>query len=294
MTFLQLALDGIALGSAYALVAAGFVLTLNASRAVNFAHGDLVMVGGFAAVVLFQFLSIGGSGGGLPILLLVLLGMLLLGLLLAVVAFLPLRGRPVVAVFVSTIAVGIILQNAATAWFGAQPRVGPSLIGGGLVEIAGLRLGRQGLAVIAVAAIVYLGLYLLLAKTQLGRQLRAAAQDPAMAEALGIPVTRMILTAFALSAALAGAAGVLLSNSYFVSPTEGNNLMLKAYIAATIGGWGRLHGAALGALGIGLFETVAATLISPIAAEALLYAALLAVLAFKPSGLFGEQAGSRA
>jgi len=294
VSFLQLALDGIALGSAYALVAAGFVLTLNASRAVNFAHGDLVMVGGFAAVLLFQLLSPVGWGVGLPILLLVLLAMLLLGLLLAAVAFLPLRGRPVVAVFVSTIAVGIILQNAATSLFGAQPRVGPSLIGGGLVEIAGLRLGRQGLAVIAVAAIVYLGLFLLLAKTQLGRKLRAAAQDPAMAEALGIPVTRMILTAFALSAALAGAAGVLLSNSYFVSPTEGANLMLKAYIAATIGGWGRLHGAALGALAIGLFETVAATLAGPVAAEAMLYVALLAVLAFKPSGLFGEQAGSRA
>lgn len=294
MSFLQLALDGIALGSAYALVAAGFVLTLNASRAVNFAHGDLVMVGGFAAVVLLSLLPPNLPLPGLVILLLVLLLLGVVGLLLAGVAFLPLRTRPVVAVFVSTIAVGIILQNAATAWFGAQPRVGPSLVGGGLVEIAGLRLGRQGLAVIAVAAIAYAGLYILLAKTQLGRKLRAAAQDPAMAEALGIPVTRMILTAFALSAALAGAAGVLLSNSYFVSPTEGANLMLKAYIAATIGGWGRLHGAALGALAIGLFETVAATLAGPVAAEAMLYGALLAVLAFKPSGVFGEQAGSRA
>jgi branched-chain amino acid transport system permease protein len=294
VNLLQLALDGIALGSAYALVAAGFVLTLNASRAVNFAHGDLVMVGGFAGVVLMSVLSPSLALPGLVILLLVLLLLGMVGLLLAGVAFLPLRGRPVVAVFVSTIAVGIILQNAATAWFGAQPRVGPSLVGGGLVEIAGLRLGRQGLAVIAVAAIAYAGLYILLAKTQLGRRLRAAAQDPAMAEALGIPVTRMILTAFALSAALAGAAGVLLSNSYFVSPTEGANLMLKAYIAATIGGWGRLHGAALGALFIGLFETVAATLAGPVAAEAMLYVALLAVLAFKPSGLFGEQAGSRA
>ena len=230
MPFLQLALDGIALGSAYALVAAGFVLTLNASRAVNFAHGDLVMVGGFAAVLLFQLLSPIGGGGGLPILLLVLLLMALVGLLVAAVAFLPLRRRPVVAVFVSTIAVGIILQNAATAWFGAQPRVGPSLIGGGLVEFAGLRLGRQGLAVIAVAAIAYAGLYLLLARTQLGRKLRASAQDPAMAEALGIPVTRMILIAFALSAVLAGAAGVLLSNSNFVSPTEGANRMPFACI----------------------------------------------------------------
>lgn len=290
MTLIQLALDGIALGAAYALVAAGFVLTLNASRAVNFAHGELVMAGGFAAVLLMPLL-------GLPALLLlplVALLLALLGLLLGAVAFLPLRRRPAVSVFVSTIAAGIVLQNLATIWFGAQPRAGPSLLGGGLVAIGPIQLGRQSLAVVAAAAAIYLGLYLLLGRTQLGRRLRAAAQDPAMAEALGVPVTRMTLIAFALSAALAGIAGMLLANAYFVSPTEGGALMLKAYIAATIGGWGRLHGAALGALLIGLFETVAAGLLGPVAAEAMLYAALLAILFLKPSGLFGEQAGSRA
>lgn len=290
MTLNQLALDGIALGAAYALVAAGFVLTLNASRAVNFAHGELVMAGGFAAVFLSLLL-------GLPAMLLlplVALLLALLGLLLGAVAFLPLRRRPAVSVFVSTIAAGIVLQNLATLWFGAQPRAGPSLLGGGLVAIGPIELGRQSLAVIAAAAAIYLGLYLLLGRTQLGRRLRAAAQDPAMAEALGVPVTRMTLIAFALSAAVAGVAGMLLANAYFVSPTEGGALMLKAYIAATIGGWGRLHGAALGALLIGLFETVAAGLLGPVAAEAMLYAALLAILFLKPSGLFGEQAGSRA
>lgn len=290
MTLAQLVVDGVALGAAYALVAAGFVLTLNASRAVNFAHGDMVMAGGFLAVVLAGLLQL----PGIALLPFAVALMAVAGILLAAVAYLPLKRQPAVAVFVSTIAAGIMLQNAATAWFGAAPRAGPSLIGGGVVALGPFALGRQALSVIAVAAIAYLGLHLLLARTQLGRRLRAAAQDPAMAAALGIPVVAMTLTAFALSAALAGVAGLLLSNSFFVTPTEGGNLMLKAYIAATIGGWGRLNGAALGALLIGLFETVAATLVSQVAAEALLYAALLLILFLRPQGLFGEIAGSRA
>lgn len=290
MTTLQLLIDGIALGAAYALVAAGFVLTLNASRAVNFAHGDVVMAGGFLAVALAGLLPV----PGIVLLPAVVALMAAFGVLLGAVAYFPLRGRPAVSVFVSTIAVGIVLQNAATAWFGAAPRAGPSLLGGGTVDFGLLRLGRQAVAVIAVAALVYLGLHLLLSRTQLGRRLRAAAQDPGMAAAIGIDVTAMTALAFALSAGLAGAAGLLLSNSYFVTPTEGGNLMLKAYIAATIGGWGRLHGAALGALAIGLFETVVAAQFSAVVAEALLYCTLLAVLYFRPSGLFGERAGSRA
>jgi branched-chain amino acid transport system permease protein len=290
MITLQLLVDGVALGAAYALVAAGFVLALNASRAVNFAHGDLVMVGGFLAVVLATVLPV----PGIALLPAVVAIMAAVGLAVGALAYLPLRGRPVVSVFVSTIAVGIVLQNAATAWFGAQPRAGPSLLGGGVIELGWIRLGRQAVAAIAVAGLVYLGLHLLLNRTQLGRRLRAAAQDPAMAEALGVPVTAMTALAFAVSAALAGAAGLLLSNSFFVTPTEGGNLMLKAYIAATIGGWGRLNGAALGALLIGLFETAVAAQFSAVVAEALMYAALLAVLFVRPSGLFGERAGSRA
>lgn len=290
MTALQLATDGLALGAAYALVAAGFVLTLNASRAVNFAHGDTVMAGGFLAVALGGLIPV----PGIALLPIVLGLMALFGVALAWVAYFPLRGRPPASVFVSTIAAGIVMQNAATAWFGAAPRAGPALFGGGMLDLGFAALPRQGVATIAAAGAVYLGLHLLLAHTQPGRRLRAAAQDPGMAEALGIPVAAMTALSFALAAALAGAAGLLLSNSFFVTPAEGGNFMLKAYIAAAIGGWGRLHGAALGALLIGVFETAVATAASQVAAEALLYAALLLILLLRPSGLFGEAAGSRA
>jgi branched-chain amino acid transport system permease protein len=290
MSALQLAADGLALGAAYALVAAGFVLALNASRAVNFAHGDTVMAGGFLSVALAGVLPV----PGIALLPLVLGLMALFGVALAAVAYFPLRGRPPVAVFVSTIAAGIVLQNAATAWFGAAPRAGPPLVGGGAIELGFAVLPRQSAAMIAAAGLVYLGLRTLLTRTQTGRRLRAAAQDPGMAEALGIPVAAMTAISFAIAAALAGAAGLLLSNSFFVTPAEGGNFMLKAYIAAAIGGWGRLHGAALGALMIGVFETAVAAAFWQIWAEALLYAALLLILLFRPSGLFGEAAGTRA
>jgi branched-chain amino acid transport system permease protein len=128
----------------------------------------------------------------------------------------------------------------------------------------------------------------------LGRQLRATAEDRPMAAALGIPVRAMIALTFALAAALAGASGMLLGNQFFVTPTEGSALILKAYIAVVIGGWGSLEGAVAGALLVAAFETIVAALVSYTAALALLYAALIAILLLRPEGLFGEAAGRRA
>lgn len=286
----QLLLNGLALGSAYALAALGFVLVLNASRAVNFAHGDLVVAGGFVAIAAAMLLPV----PGLVLLPLVLAAMAVLGLLLSLAAYLPLRARPPVSVFISTIAVGIMLQNAVQLLFGAAPRAAPALLPGGPVEIAGLVASRQSLALILVAALLLGGLHLLLTRTQLGRRMRAAAEDPEMARALGIPVLRMTLLSFALAAALAGAAGLLLANRYFVTPSDGAVFMLKAYIATVLGGWGRLGGAALGALLIALFEVGVAAVLNQPAAEALLYLGVLGLLLLRPQGLLGEAAGRRA
>jgi branched-chain amino acid transport system permease protein len=157
-----------------------------------------------------------------------------------------------------------------------------------------LVIGRQALAVLVAAAVIVGALHLLLFRTQLGRKLRATAQDRVMAAAVGVPVNAMIALSFALAAALAGTAGMLLANQFFVTPAEGTNLMLKAYIAATIGGWGRLHGAVLGALLIALFEVIVAAWASYPVAEAMLYLTVLAILFVRPQGLFGEPAQRRA
>lgn len=287
---LQLLLNGLALGAAYALAALGFVLVLNATRAVNFAQGDLVMAGGFLAVALAAWLPL----PGILLLPAVLVLMALLGLLVSALAYLPLRNRPPTSIFISTIAVGVILQQSANALFGAAPRAGPPLVDGGFFALGGLAIARQSLALILVAVLLVGGLHLLLTRSQTGRRMRAAAQDPDMARVLGINPAVMAATSFALAAALAGAAGMLLANQYFVTPTSGGELMLKAYIAAVAGGWGRLMGAVLGALLIALFEVGVAAAVSYPVAEGLLYVALIALLFLRPQGLLGEAEGRRA
>jgi branched-chain amino acid transport system permease protein len=279
----QLALSTLALAAGYALVALGFVLVINAVGAVNFAHGDLVMAGGFIAVSLAGLLD----WPGIALVPLVVLATGALGLLLSLLAYFPLRRGPPAGIYVSTIAVGLLLQNAALNLFGAAPRRGPALAPDSPPVI-------QMLATIAVAAALLIGTHLLLRRSQLGRHLRATAQNPQMAEAIGIDTRRMIGLSFALAGALAGAAGLLLAPLQFVTPYDGANLIVKAYIAVVIGGWGRIGGAVLGALAIAVFEVAMAALVSQPAAEAALYGALLAVLWLRPHGLFGELAGERA
>jgi branched-chain amino acid transport system permease protein len=305
MTAPQLLLEVLALGAAYALVALGFVLILNATGAVNFSQGDLVMAGGFAAVVLADLLQV----PGLVLLPLLLVGMAALGVVVAVVAYLPLRRRPPEAVFISTIAVGIILQNGANHLFGAEPIAAPPLLGGGRVRFAGIDASVQSLAIIAVAALLIVGLHLLFAHTQFGRRLRATAQDREVAMAIGIPVDRMVAGTFAVGAALAGAAGLLLSNAFFVTPTAGGDYMVKAYIAIVIGGWGSIPGAVAGALLIAAFEVLYPSLpllipallrmpgsdgvFSQTSSTIVLDVAVLLILVARPQGLFGEAVRQR-
>jgi branched-chain amino acid transport system permease protein len=158
----------------------------------------------------------------------------------------------------------------------------------------GLALDRQSLAVIAVSIGLAALLWFVMRRTQLGRTLRATAEDREMAEALGIRTSAHVLAIFAAAAALAGAAGLLLAPRYFVTPVEGSALMLKAYVAVVIGGWGRWVGAVMGALIVAFFEVLAAAWMSQPVAEALLYAMVLAVLVLKPTGLMGEDQGRRA
>lgn len=293
---LQVLANALALGAAYALVALGFALVINATNAVNFAQGDMVMAGGFIAVTLAALWPV----PGIVLLPFVLAAMAELGLVLSAIAFFPLQTRPPTTVFISTIAVGIMLQNGTNAIFGAEPRAVPPLLDGGLVHIGPVVLSGQALAIIVVAALLIAAQHLLFTRTRLGQRLRATAQDRDMAAAIGIDVTRMIAITFALAAALAGAAGLLLANSFFVTPTDGTNYMLKAYIAVTIGGWGSIPGAVAGALLIALFEVVfpslpllvpglpASWLFSQTVATIILYLVLLIVLLFRPRGLLGE------
>lgn len=289
---LQLILNGISLGCAYALITLGFVLVINAIGAVNFAQGDFVMAGGFLTVILAEYVVADNfnpiRASGLIILPLVLIGMAFFGLLFSMIAYKPLKNRPPVTVFISTIAMGLIIQHSINAGFGPEPQIGPALISSGTITIGTLTISKQQISIILSASFLILCVSFLMNKTQLGRKLRAASQDSEMAETIGINGPQCISITFSVAIALAGAAGLLLSNQFFVTTSDGGLYMLKAYIAVTLGGWGRLDGAVIAALAIGLFEVIMATLVSYVVAEALLFGALLLVLLFRPSGLFAE------
>ncbi len=298
----QLLVSAAALGAAYALAALGFVLVLAATGAVNFAQGELVVAGGLVAVALASRL-----GWPMPLVMPLVVGAVaLLGVAIGGIAYWPLRDRPADAVFVSTIAAATLIESGAQHLFGPEPVVVPPLAGAGALQIGGLAVGRQPLATIAVSLLLILGVQALLHGTQLGRRLRAAAQDRAMAAAIGVPVAAMTALSFALAAGLAGATGLLLGGSFFISPGDGSSWMVKAYIATAIGGWGSVPGAVLGAALVALVEVLYPALpvlrpglgpdwlFSQTAAAVLLYAVLVAVLMVRPRGLLGEPMRSRA
>ncbi len=285
MSFVQLFFNALALGAAYGLVALGFVLIVNATGAVNFAHGDLVMAGGYAAVIF---------GSWLPVPLVVMLPlvglvMLLVGVIVCFVAYFPLIQRPPSTVFISTLLCGMILENLYIVAFGPQAQAGPPLVVGGSLDLGRESFSVQSLTTILVAAILVGLQYLVFFRTQIGRRLRAVAEDREMARAVGIPAFTLIAATFGVGTALGGIAGAILANQFFVSPTGGVSLSVYAYIAVVIGGWGSILGALVGAMIIAVFQVFASIYVPYTVATGALYVALLVILFLRPQGIFGER-----
>jgi branched-chain amino acid transport system permease protein len=289
MAILQLIINGIALGALYAVVTLGFVFVINATGAVNFAQGELVMAGGYAAVALQPVILAGPL-----ILVAVAVIMFFVGLALALVAYFPLMRRPPATVFISTLLCGIFLQSLFVVVFGPEARAGPPLFSSSLVRLGPIEISQQSAGIVLVAAILILLQFVVFSRTQIGRKLRATTQDREMAQAIGIPALRMIAITFGIGASLAGVAGALLANQYFVWPTGGITLTVIAYMAVVIGGWGNIPGAVIGAMLIALFQVVVASFVSYTAATILLYLVVLWVFIVRPQGLFGEHARRRA
>ena len=289
MAIAQLFINGLALGALYALVTLGFVFVINATGAVNFAQGELVMAGGYAAAVLSTVIDAGPL-----ILVAVAIIMFFVGILLALVAYFPLMRRPPATVFISTLLCGIFMQNLFVVAFGPEAKAGPPLTSSGLLQWGGLEISQQAAGIMLVAALLVGLQFLVFSRTQIGRKLRATTQDREMAQAIGIPALRMIAITFGVGASLAGVAGALLANQYFVWPTGGVTLTVFAYMAVVIGGWGSILGAVAGAMMIALFQVVVASFVSYTAATILLYVAVLGVFILRPQGLFGEHVQRRA
>jgi branched-chain amino acid transport system permease protein len=242
------------------------------------------MAGGYVAISL-------GSLATWPVIVtlpLVAAIMFVIGIAVALIAYFPLINRPPATVFISTLLCGIILQNLFLILFGPQARAAPPLIKSGMVHFGELEISIQAAGTLAVAAALIGLQYLVFARTQIGRRLRATAQDRQMAQAVGIRASVMIAGTFGAGTALAGVAGALLANQFFVYPTGGIPLSVYAYIAVVIGGWGSIAGAVIGAMMISVFQVVVSAYVSYAVATGLLYFVLLLVFFFRPQGIFGE------
>ena len=287
---LQLLFIGVGIGAIYALVALGFVLLIRAASVVNFAQGEFSMLGAYLMVIF-------ATGFGLPyfvsmpIAIIVMAGF---GVLFAGATYWPLRHRGQLPVIISTIGASIFLANIVLFLYGPSPEVLPGLFEDPGLEIGGVFMDSQYLAIIVAAALMVLMQYLIFEKTLLGKKLQATSQDKEMASLLGIPVAFMVLITFAYSAALGGLAGILVAPVLFVSVGMGALISLKAFAANIIGGFGNIPGAILGGLSLGIVETFGAAYISVPYKDAIAFALLLAFLLVRPQGLFGEKIAEKA
>lgn len=287
---IQLVINAIAIGSIYAVVALSFEIAYESTGVVNFATGQLVTVGALigASALVFTGTSFAGAYA------LVFLGMAVVGLLFFMGVFMPLRRQPAVTIIIGTVAIGISIQNVAQLVWGSQPIGARSPVGSATIDLFGVVVPLHSLYVIAVAAVLILGVYLLLYRSSLGSQFRALAQDPEAARLMGIRANRLYSLTWILVCLLAGVAGLLLGPMWFIDVGIGEGVGLKAFAAAIIGGFGSVPGAIVGGLLVGLAEILGASYISSAYKDAIVFALMFAFLLVRPQGLFGERVADRA
>jgi branched-chain amino acid transport system permease protein len=280
-TFVALTASGIATGAILAVAALGFLVLYNATGVVNFAHGDLITLGAYLAVWATTDLAL----PTLPAYALVVAAMIATGLAIERAAYAPLRRRPVIVVVIATLAAATVIRGIIGIWQGSTPRSLPSPVGDGVVVVVCAPVAAQRVLVLAVGGIVVLGLLLVFARTPFGRQVRALATDPETARLMGVRVTRIGMVAFALSAALAGLAGMLVAPLGAIDLNFGFGLMITAFAAAVLGGFGSLPGVVLGALVVGLVQQLVGNYLLPAYSAVLPAVVLLAVIVIRPQGL---------
>jgi branched-chain amino acid transport system permease protein len=284
----QTLIDGLGIGIIYAVVALGMLLIFNAVRIVNFAQGQLLMLGSYFGVTFVNTLQ-------LPTWLaysLSILVMMLFGIIFMLVTYFPLRGKPPYLVILTTIAMGIILENLVLIFWGPMPRALPSPIPStfdlGIVVISG-----QIIFTFIITAILLVAQYLLTTKTLIGLKMQATSQDMVMARLVGVRVNYTICGAFMLSCAFATIAGLLITPTFLAETTMGTMLGLKGFVVSVIGGFGNIPGAIIGGLLLGMLEMTGARYISSDFRDAYAFVALIAVLFFYPQGIFGEKISER-
>lgn len=278
----QVLVTGFAMGCIYALAGLGFILIYNATHGLNFAHGEFVMLASYVFYTAFT--------AGLPMVtaaVVTVVVMMLVGAVYYLLIFRPLQRRPFVAFIIATIGVSIVLRSFALLAWGPNPLKVPSFVTVSTVKIGSAVLAPENLFIIGAAFAALLAQYYLFFGTDLGRRIRATAQNPEMAELLGIRLNRMIIITFMVSAVIAGVAGILVAPIFLIDPDMGGGLITKAFIAVIIGGFGSIPGAVVGGLLVGVLEILIAIFVSSTFKDALVFGLLILLLLTFPRGIFG-------
>ena len=288
MSLIQYLINGISIGSVYAIIALGYTMVYGIAKMLNFAHGDVIMVGAYISFCVTNYL-------GLPPVVSIVAAMVvctLLGILIEGLAYKPLRGVPSLAVLITAIGVSYFLQNAAQLIWGSAPKNFSSVVSLAPIKLFDGRIVVTGEVIVTIltSAVIMVALTLFTGKTKTGKAMRAVSEDRAAAQLMGINVNRTISTTFAIGSALAAVAGVLLCSTVpTLMPTTGSMPGIRAFTAAVFGGIGSIPGAMLGGVLLGVIETFSKAYISTEFSDAIVFLVLIIVLLVKPAGLLGKQ-----
>ena len=285
MLFLSQLINGLHVGSIYALIALGYTMVYGIVKLINFAHGDIIMVGAYTALVIVSSL-------GLPFYVGVLAAMVMcvvFGVVIERIAYKPLRSSPRISSLITAIGVSFFLQNLAQLIFSANPRPFPKVFDVESLKIGSLTISFTTLITVVVSVLLMIALHAFVRRAKMGKAMRAVSEDMGAAQLMGINVNTTITVTFAIGCALAAIGAALYSAAYpSIYPTMGSLPGLKAFIAAVLGGIGLLPGAMLGGFIMGIAESLTKAFISSQLADAVVYGILIVVLLFKPAGLLGK------
>lgn len=289
MIFFTNLISGLSLGSVYAIIALGYTMVYGISKMLNFAHGDVIMIGGYMSFVMTMYI---GMSGWMALLVAMVI-CTILGVTIERLAYRPLRGTGSLAVLITAIGVSYFLQNIALLIWGANPKMFTSLFKGmSPVRAMGgqLTITPESICTILANIIIMILLTLFVNKTKAGKAMRAVSEDNGAAQLMGINVNQSISLTFAIGSGLAAVAGVLMLSAYPVlMPTTGAMPGIKAFTAAVFGGIGSIPGAMIGGLILGIIEIFARAYISTELSDAIVFACLIIVLLVKPTGLLGKK-----
>ena len=284
--FIQTFISGLSLGSIYALIALGYTMVYGIAKMLNFAHGDIIMIGAYAGIVAV-------ANAGLPPILAIIASVLictLLGILIERFAYKPLRQASPLSVLITAIGVSYLLQNLALLVFGSQQKAYPTLLTLPVIHIGRVQVDGMSVLTLTLTAVIMVCLHLFISKTKLGKAMRAVSEDKGAAELMGISSNRTITLTFAIGSALAAFASIFYGMTYvYIKPTTGSMPGIKAFTAAVFGGIGSIPGAMLGGIMLGIIEQFSKTYISTLWADAIVFGVLVIVLVLKPTGLLGKE-----